>query len=109
MKKTLAIAIVILGCDGNSPQSTKLVEKAEREKTREAVAQVVQNQRTPTDIRASLERHNLIKRAYWVNGLREKALAMPNPVTNMPLGYVVLLTSNGAVVGKFTFLYSPKL
>ena len=31
------------------------------------------NQPTPTDISYSLERYNLIRRAYWVNGQREKA------------------------------------
>lgn len=32
------------------------------------------NQPTPTDIDYSLERYNLIRRAYWVNGQREKQL-----------------------------------
>ena len=59
------------------------------------------NQPTPTDIEYSLERYNLTKRAYWVNGQREKANALPCPIEK-PLGYVILLTESGSVVGKFT-------
>ena len=62
---------------------------------------LVEKQPTPTDIEYSLERYNLIKRAYWVNGMREKALALPCPISNVPLGYVVLFTENGGVVGRF--------
>ena len=59
------------------------------------------NQPTPQDIDYSLERYNLIKRAYWVNGMRDKANALVSPIADMPLGYIVLLADNGAVVGKF--------
>lgn len=59
------------------------------------------NQPTPTDISYSLERYNLIRRTYWVNGQREKANSLPCSVVK-PLGYVVLLTEGGAVVGSFT-------
>lgn len=58
------------------------------------------NQPTPTDIDYSLERYNLIRRAYWVNGQREKANALPCAV-DKPLGYIVLITDSGAVVGSF--------
>lgn len=58
------------------------------------------NQPTPTDINYSLERYNLIRRTYWVNGQREKANALPCPIEK-PLGYIVLLTEGGAVVGSF--------
>lgn len=58
------------------------------------------SQPTPTDIQYSLERFNLIRRAYWVNGLREKAMSVTIPVQR-PLGYVVLLSDSGAVVGRF--------
>lgn len=57
------------------------------------------NQPTPTDIEYSLERYNLIKRAYWVNGMREKALSLPCAI-DRPLGYIVLFSGN-AVVGQF--------
>ena len=59
------------------------------------------HQPTPTDIEYSLERYNLIRRAYWVNGQREKANALPCQIEK-PLGYIILLTEGGSVVGKFT-------
>ncbi|MGB7594577.1 MAG: hypothetical protein WBL80_03325 [Erysipelotrichaceae bacterium] len=58
------------------------------------------NQPTPTDIQYSLERYNLIRRAYWVNGQREKAINLPSPVT-LPLGYVVLFNAN-TIIAQFT-------
>ena len=58
------------------------------------------NQPTPTDIDYSLERYNLIRRTYWVNGQREKANALPCEIEK-PLGYIVLFTESGAVVGSF--------
>ena len=62
---------------------------------------LAQNQATPTDIDYSLERYNLIKRAYWVNGMRDKARSLVSPIADMPLGYVVLFTDNGSVVSRF--------
>lgn len=56
-------------------------------------------QPTPTDISFSLERYNLIRRAYWVNGQREKAASVVCMVEK-PLGYIVLFAGN-AVVGSF--------
>lgn len=52
------------------------------------------------DLDYSLERYNVIRRAYWVNGQREKAMSLPCPVTR-PLGYIVLFSQSGAVVGRF--------
>ena len=46
------------------------------------------DQPTPTDIDYSLERYNLIRRAYWVNGQQEKSRAVICPVRK-PLGYIV--------------------
>lgn len=57
------------------------------------------NQPTPSDINYSLERYNLIRRAYWVNGQREKANTLPCEIEK-PFGYIVLFTGN-VVVGKF--------
>lgn len=59
------------------------------------------NQPTPTDLDFSLERYNLIRRTYWVNGQREKAMTVQAPSSNIPLSYVVLLSDSGAVVGNF--------
>lgn len=58
------------------------------------------NQPTPSDIDYSLERYNLIRRAYWVNGQREKANTLICQIEK-PLGYIVLFTDSGAVVGSF--------
>lgn len=68
--------------------------------TRQAAATLQENQPTPTDIDYSLERYNLIRRAYWVNGQREKANALPCEIEK-PLGYIVLFTESGSVVAKF--------
>lgn len=92
--------IAILSCTGCSevvPSSTK----QDIENTLNVGNKMVQNQPTPTDINYSLERYNLIRRAYWVNGQREKAIALPCEITK-PLGYVVLFTESGNVIGQFT-------
>lgn len=62
--------------------------------------ELTHSQPTPTDIDYSLERYNLIRRAYWVNGQREKAMALPCAVAK-PLGYIVLITESGAILGNF--------
>lgn len=65
-----------------------------------AASDLQNNQPTPTDIDYSLERYNLIRRTYWVNGQREKANALPCEIEK-PLGYIVLFADSGAVVGSF--------
>ena len=81
----------LTGCD---------VEASDEAKTMAIARELKYNQPTPTDIDYSLERYNLIKRAYWVNGQRDKANAVICPIQK-PLGYIVLFTDNGAVVGRF--------
>ena len=75
---------------------------SDTDKTRqlEVAANLEEAQQTPTDIDYSLERYNLIRRAYWVNGQREKALSLPCSIEK-PLGYVILITDNGAILGNF--------
>lgn len=68
--------------------------------TLEIGQKLAENQPTPDDIDYSLERYNLIKRTYWVNGQREKANTLICQVEK-PLGYIVLFTESGAVVGSF--------
>lgn len=75
--------------------------KADIESQIKVAGELAGNQETPTDIDYSLERYNLTRRAYWVNGQREKANALPCPVEK-PLGYIVLLTESGSVVNRFT-------
>ena len=109
MKKTakmisaiIAVLIAVMafaGCDFEASAATG--SYGDVISTREAADRLQTNQPTPTDIDYSLERYNLARRAYWVNGQREKANALVCPITK-PLGYVVLLTESGSVVGKFT-------
>lgn len=54
------------------------------------------NQPTPTDIDYSLERYNLIRRAYWINGMDERARNLPCEIEK-PLSYVILFAGNTAV------------
>lgn len=90
----ISICITLAGCmydDGGSKQDINNTINA---------ANVLQsNQPTPTDIEYSLERYNLIRRTYCVNGQREKANALPCEIEK-PLGYIVLFSGN-VVVGNF--------
>lgn len=70
------------------------------EDTKRATENILTSQETPTDIDFSLERFNLIRRAYWVNGQREKAAMVPCNV-DRPLGYIVLLTKGGSILGRY--------
>jgi hypothetical protein len=63
-------------------------------------SKLAENQPTPNDIDYSLERYNLIKRAYWLNGQREKANTLICQIEK-PLGYIVLFAESGAVVSSF--------
>lgn len=102
MKKVICIVMVLClvlmlaACDEVAASGTY----ADKAATQEVAANLAENQPTPTDIDYSLERYNLIKRAYWVNGQREKANALPCQIVK-PLGYIVLFTESGSVVGSF--------
>lgn len=74
--------------------------QVDRQKTLDIGNILSENQPTPTDITASLERYNLIRRTYWVNGQKEKSMLVPAPLPNIPLAYVVLFTDSGAVVAR---------
>lgn len=89
----LLVCMCFAGCEIDGSQ-------ADNQKTKEAANTLQSNQPTPTDIEYSLERYNLIRRAYWVNGQREKANALVCPIEK-PLGYIVLFTEGGGVVGSF--------
>lgn len=87
------VATLLCGCIANE-------SNADSERTLDIADKLQDVQPTPTDINYSLERYNLIRRAYWVNGQREKANALPCSVEK-PLGYIVLITESGAVLGNF--------
>ena len=88
------VLFLFAGCEADGTYTDTM-------KTSTAASDLQSNQPTPTDIEYSLERYNLIRRAYWVNGQREKANALPCQIEK-PKGYVILLTESGSVVGKFT-------
>ena len=94
----LALTVLLTGCDFETAQSATTTDKAN---TQAVAATLAQRQPTPTDITYSLERYNLTRRAYWVNGMREKARTLPCPIADVPMGYAVLLTNSGSVVGRF--------
>lgn len=102
MKKKIILIVSLILCLGLFCSCSEL--SASGKDTQQAIAianGLAQRQPTPTDIDYSLERYNLIRRAYWVNGEREKALSYPCAITNIPMGYVVLFTEGGGVVGRF--------
>lgn len=100
MKKiiTLMMAVALIftlsACGEPSGQRKDMIS------TLDTVSDLQERQPTPTDLDFSLERYNLIRRAYWVNGQREKAAAVVCQVEK-PLGYIVLFTESGSVVGRF--------
>lgn len=73
--------------------------KQNNEATADVTNVLTTNQPIPTDIKFSLERYNLIRRMYIVNGLPEKAKAMTCPV-QQPIGYILCL-SYGTPVAEF--------
>lgn len=100
MKKivTLALAMtcllcILTGCDESGSYKDAM-------QTMDTVNNLQENQPTPSDLDFSLERYNLIRRAYWVNGQREKAAAVVCQVEK-PLGYIILFTESSGVVGRF--------
>ena len=92
----LVVASMLSGCSGRDLTGTQ----GDVQNTFGIGSKLAKNQPTPDDIDYSLERYNLIKRAYWVNGQREKANMLICQIEK-PLGYIVLFTESGAVVGSF--------
>lgn len=88
----VAIAICTTGCSASS-------SRRDVSNTLSIGNSLSERQPTPTDINYSLERYNLTRRAYWVNGQREKANMLVCGVEK-PFGYIILFSGN-AVVGNF--------
>lgn len=101
MKKFKIIGIAMLsslimaGCEFEKTEAQK-----DTQATIDITDKLIKNQPIPKDIDYSLERYNLIKRTYWVNGEREKALSLPSAV-DRPLGYIVLFTESGNPISSF--------
>jgi hypothetical protein len=107
MKKILSVILMVVILIGVCISLTACDEPyaptgsyADRQNTKAVADSLSQSQPTPTDINFSLERFNLIRRAYWVNGQREKAASVICRV-DRPLGYIVLFTESGSVVNRF--------
>jgi len=97
---TSLLAMILCGCSATySPNAQSTQEDVSN--TLDVGSKLASKQPTPTDISYSLERYNLIRRAYWVNGMRDKANTVPCPIADIPMGYVILLTEGGGVVGRF--------
>ena len=94
----LVLSILLLGGCGEYTETYST--ETDKKNTMATADTLANNQPTPTDISYSLERYNLIKRAYWVNGQREKANTLICEIEK-PLGYIVLFTESGGVVGRF--------
>ena len=100
------LVLLLTGCEEYEPSATA----QNKIDTKLATESILDTQRTPTDISFSLERYNLIKRAYWVNGQREKAMQVPCNIEK-PIGYITLIVGNSilcqyTVDGKITSLNS---
>ena len=93
----LCCVVGLTGCDIDSVDSYDTKDDITAQK--EVASNLAASQSTPTDINYSLERYNLIRRAYWVNGQREKANTLVCAIEK-PLGYIVLFSGN-TVVGSF--------
>lgn len=103
MKKIVTIILSVFlivslaACSMSNSVSTGTVQNTQD--TQQIANKLSAAQKTPTDIDYSLERYNLIRRAYWVNGQREKANTLVCEIEK-PLGYIVLFSGN-TTVGKF--------
>ena len=98
-KKKVIIILLTMILVGTLTACVEDANREDRESTIKVAKVLATNQPTPDDINFSLERYNLIKRAYWVNGQREKAMNVECPITR-PLGYIILM-DNGAIVGQY--------
>lgn len=94
----IVIVFIMTACSTDSISATS-GSAADKAAQKEVANTLASNQPTPTDIDYSLERYNLIRRTYWVNGQREKANMLVCEIEK-PLGYIVLFAGN-TTVGRF--------
>lgn len=95
----VAFTFCISGCTSKSTAPVQNGTRNDIAAQEEIASELSRTQATPTDIDYSLERYNLIRRAYWVNGQREKANTLICEI-DKPLGYIVLFSGN-AIVSSF--------
>ena len=90
----LLAAVMLAGCeDGGSRQDTR--------NTLNAGNTLQENQPTPTDIEFSLQRYNLIRRAYYLNGKIEESRNVECEVEK-PLGYIYLFLDGVGCIARDT-------
>lgn len=95
----LSLVIFTTGCDVEYSSASSYDTQDDVNAQMNVASNLAASQSTPTDIDYSLERYNLIRRAYWVNGQREKANTLVCAIEK-PLGHIVLFSGN-TVVGSF--------
>lgn len=86
----LAIAttsLLLFSCDGSYGDSTS---------TKKLANELQTNQPTPTDITYSLQRYNLIRRAYWINGMYDTSKSLHCDVEKTT-GYIYLYSGNSKI------------
>ncbi len=93
----LAIILIAACFCGFSSTGTSAGSASDKAATLEVGNKLAENQPTPTDIDYSLERYNLIRRTYWVNGQQEKARNLPCEIEK-PLSYIALMLDGVGVV-----------
>lgn len=102
-RKILLLGILLLSVillTGCTEENGEFNTKQDIQSTLNVGNKLTANQPTPTDINYSLERYNLIRRTYWVNGQRERANTLICEVEK-PLGYIALFLENGSCAGRF--------
>ena len=88
------MALSLTGCEVNGTYQ-------DVNNTKKVTENLQEKQPTPTDIEYSLQRYNLIRRAYWVNGQREKAMALPCEIEK-PLGYIYFFLEGVGCITRHT-------
>ena len=98
MKKIITVILIftILVISLTACEATTTGSGQDIVSTQEVADNLAISQPTPTDINFSLERYNLMRRAYWVNGQREKANSIICEVPK-PFGYIILFAGNAPV------------
>lgn len=105
MKKLLYLCLALFmmfglaGCD--EVDDSRFGSYDDIQDTKEVGNKLSYEQATPTDIGFSIERYNLIKRAYWVNAMPEKSKSVKCPVV-LPIGWVQMMSRDGTVVGQYS-------
>lgn len=100
MKRKICVTVLLTMLMLTLSACTQSASYSDKMATLEIGNKLAEAQPTPTDIEYSLERYNLIRREYWINGMEEKAKSLECPVEK-PLGYVVLMLEGVGIVDTY--------